>query len=114
MVSKVTAILQARMGSSRLPGKVSADLAGRTLLEFLIERVRRSKSVDHIILATTDLPADNCLVELANKINLTIFRGSKDDVLDRYAKASMLTDAEVIVRLTGDCPLLDPQLIDQL
>ena len=93
IINKVAVILQARTGSSRLPGKVLADLAGRPMLGFLLERLRRCNSVDHFILATTDLGQDNSLVEFGQNINMTIARGSQNDVLSRYASAAKLTDA---------------------
>ena len=110
--NKVAVILQARTGSSRLPGKVLADLAGRPMLGFLLERLKRCNSVDHFILATTDLGQDNSLVEFGQNINMTIARGSQNDVLSRYASAAKLTDANILIRITGDCPLIAPYLLD--
>ena len=112
--NKVAVILQARTGSSRLPGKVLADLAGRPMLGFLLERLKRCNSVDHFILATTDLGQDNSLVEFGQNINMTIARGSQNDVLSRYASAAKLTDANILIRITGDCPLIDPNLLDEM
>jgi glutamate-1-semialdehyde 2,1-aminomutase len=111
MVDQVAVILQARTGSSRLPGKVLADLDGRPLLAFLVERLRRCELVDRIILATTDLPSDQPLVDLGYSLDLNVTRGSKEDVLSRFALAASSTDAPILVRITGDCPLLDPDLL---
>lgn len=111
MTDSVTAILQARTGSSRLPGKVLADLSGRPLLAFLIERLQRCIEIDRIILATTDQPADDELAELGIRLGIGVVRGSQQDVLARYALAADATNAPVLVRITGDCPLLDPGLV---
>ncbi|HCE45651.1 MAG TPA: spore coat protein [Lentisphaeria bacterium] len=113
----VLAIIQARMGSSRLPGKMTLPLIhGKGALELMVERVRRSKKIDKLIVATTVNPSDEELVEICGKMNVDCFRGSEDDVLDRfyqaYATAGM--DFETIVRLTGDCPLHDPAVIDKV
>ncbi|WP_320667187.1 aminotransferase class III-fold pyridoxal phosphate-dependent enzyme [Prochlorococcus sp. MIT 1307] len=108
-----TAIIQARMGSTRLPGKVLADISGRPMLEFMIERVKRCELLDHIIIATTELDEDNAIELLGQKLNITIVRGSTKDVLSRYHKAALTTHSENLVRLTADCPLLDPNLIDR-
>ena len=107
-------ILQARTGSSRLPGKVLADLAGRPMLAFLVERLRRCNSVDRFILATTDLAEDDVLAELGNSLGLTVVCGSQQDVLSRYALAAQQTDAPVLVRITGDCPFVDPGLLEEM
>jgi glutamate-1-semialdehyde 2,1-aminomutase len=114
MNDQVAVILQARTGSSRLPGKVLADLAGRPMLTFLVERLRRCPSVDKFILATTELQEDNNLAELGESLGLAVARGSKQDVLLRFALAVEFTDAPVIVRITGDCPFVDPGLIDEM
>lgn len=114
MTDQVVVILQARTGSSRLPAKVLAELSGRPLLAFLVERLRRCSSVDRIILATTDLSEDDDLAELGETIGLTVFRGSQNDVLSRYALAAEETDASVFVRITGDCPFVDPGLLEEM
>ncbi len=109
----VAVIIQARTSSSRFPQKVLKDIFGRTLIEFLIERLKRSKKINDYILATTKDFADQSLVSIGNKLGLIVYRGSKNDVLSRYAEASNLTNANVIVRITGDCPLIDPEIIDE-
>jgi glutamate-1-semialdehyde 2,1-aminomutase len=114
MPDRVAVILQARMGSSRLPGKVLADLGGRPMLAFLVERLQRCQVVDQIILATTDQPEDDALVALSYRLGLATVRGSEHDVLARFAVAAESTDAPVLVRITGDCPLLDPVLLGDM
>jgi len=113
MSDHVAVILQARTGSSRLPGKVLADLSGRPMLAFLVERLQRCQAVDRIILATTDQPRDDALVELGSSLGLMIARGSEKDVLARFVLAAESTDAPVFVRITADCPLMDPVLLDE-
>jgi glutamate-1-semialdehyde 2,1-aminomutase len=107
-------IVQARMGSSRLPGKVVADLGGRPMITFLLERLRRCHAVDHVLLATTDQSDDDVLAGLAEKLGVTVVRGSERDVLARYALAADFTTANTLVRVTGDCPLVDPDLLSEV
>jgi glutamate-1-semialdehyde 2,1-aminomutase len=114
MSDHIAVILQARTGSSRLPGKVLADLGGRPMLAFLVERLQRCQAVDQIILATTDQPEDDALVALGSSLGLRIVRGSEQDVLARFALAAESTDASILVRITGDCPLLDPVLLGEM
>jgi glutamate-1-semialdehyde 2,1-aminomutase len=114
MVDQVAVILQARTCSSRLPGKVLAELAGRPMLAFLVERLRRCELVDRLILATTDLAADDSLAHLGVSLGLDVVRGSQQDVLARFALAALSTDASTLVRVTGDCPLLDPDLLAEV
>lgn len=109
---EVVCIIQARMGSTRLPGKVLADLAGEPMLARVIERARRAKRVDKVVVATTDLPQDDVLVALCRERGWLVTRGSERDVLDRYAKAAREHGGDVIVRVTSDCPLLSPALVD--
>jgi spore coat polysaccharide biosynthesis protein SpsF len=110
----VVAIIQARMSSTRLPGKVLLDLGGRQVLERMIERVKQSKLVNQTIVATTTDPSDEPIVELCNRIGTPVFRGSLPDVLDRYYQCAKQYHADIVVRLTGDCPLIDPELIDEV
>jgi len=109
---RVVAILQARMGSTRLPGKVLADIAGVPMLVRTVERARRAATIDDLIVATTREPADDALDVLCRARGYRIFRGSTDDVLDRTYRAAVESGADVIVRWTADCPLLDPDLVD--
>lgn len=110
----VAVIVQARMGSSRLPGKVLREVGGATLLEHLVRRLRRSSAVSHIVIATTTAPADDAIVDEAARLGVGVFRGSEEDVLSRYAGAAGELEAEVIVRVTSDCPLLDPVELDRV
>ena len=110
---KIVATIEARMTSSRLPGKVLLPLAGKPALERLIERLKRSKYVDEIVIATTTNIADDPIIELAKKIEVKYYRGSEYDVLSRVLKAAKSADADIIVEITGDCPLVDWRLIDR-
>jgi spore coat polysaccharide biosynthesis protein SpsF len=112
-------IIQARTGSTRLPGKVLLKILGKEILLHLIDRVITAKKVDHVIIATTINPADNIIVDLVNNYhkNVSVFRGSEEDVLDRYYQAALSVeeaDPEKIniIRITSDCPLIDPRVID--
>jgi spore coat polysaccharide biosynthesis protein SpsF len=105
-------VVQARMGSTRLPGKVLLDLEGRPLLERQIERLERCRRADEIVLAVTTEAADEPLVALARRLGLRCHRGSEDDVLARYAGAARAAEADLVVRITSDCPLIDPDETD--
>ena len=111
---KVVAIVQARLGSTRLPGKVLRDLAGKPMLARVLERVRRAESVDETIVATSDLPGDDALAEWLTAGGHAFFRGSEQDVLARFAGAAAQAGADAIVRITADCPLIDPGVIDEV
>ncbi len=110
---KIVATIEARMTSSRLPGKVLKNLGGRPALQLLIERLKRSKYIDAIVVATTINDADEPIVELAKKLDVEYFRGSEEDVLSRVLGAAQSVNADIITEITGDCPLLDVELIDQ-
>lgn len=110
--SPVVAIIQARMGSTRLPGKVLAELSGKTVLWHVVNRVKHVRAVDQIVVATTLASADDKIVRWCEGEQVACFRGSSEDVLDRYYRAALEYDAAVIVRITSDCPLLDPSLVD--
>ena len=101
------------MGSTRLPGKVLTDLGGKTVLARVVRRLRRAKLIDEIIVATTDLPTDDPIVRECNHLDVPYFCGSESDVLDRYYQAAKVFGAEAVVRVTSDCPLIDPQLVDE-
>ena len=107
------AIIQARFSSTRLPGKVMKPLVGRPMIERQVERVCRAKSVQRVILATSDRASDDVLARLCEDMDVGCFRGSLEDVLDRYYRAVLQFGAESVVRLTGDCPLVDPDVIDR-
>lgn len=109
---RVVASIEARMGSSRLPGKVLADLCGRPALSRLVSRLRRATLLDDIVLATSTSPADDALEAWARSEGLSCHRGSEDDVLRRVVEAQTAMRADLVVEVTGDCPLLDPEIID--
>ena len=111
---KTVAIVQARMASTRLPGKVLRELAGKPMLEHVIHRVKSSKMIDEIVIATSRNEKDERIVELAKRLNVGWFVGSEEDVLDRYMKAAEQVAADIIVRITADCPLIDPHTIDRI
>jgi spore coat polysaccharide biosynthesis protein SpsF len=110
---KIVAIIQARTGSTRLPGKVLKDLEGKTMLARVVERVRRATLINELLVATTDRPADDAVVEECRRHSVKVARGDQDDVLDRYFRAAQLAKAEIVVRITSDCPLIDPEIIDK-
>lgn len=114
MTVKVVAIVQARMGSSRLPGKVLLDLSGEPMLARVTSRVKRARLVHEVVVATTTDPADDLIAEFCEKHHIPCHRGSQFDVLDRYYRAAASAGASVIVRITADCPVIDPVLIDQV
>lgn len=110
----VVLLLQARIGSSRLPGKVLRDLAGRPMLEAQIGRLRQCRSVDRIVVATSESPSEQPIVELCHRIHVDVFRGSEQDVLSRFVGAAIKYEADVVVRCTGDCPLIDAGVVDRI
>lgn len=111
---KTVIIVQARMTSTRLPGKVLKQVLGKPLLEYQIERLQRVKLADEIVIATTTNQTDAPIVDLCNSLSVAHFRGSEDDVLARYYGAATAHQADVVVRVTSDCPLIDPQVINQV
>jgi spore coat polysaccharide biosynthesis protein SpsF len=114
MESSVTAIIQARMGSTRLPGKTLLPIFGeKTVIELLLERVAKAKSVGRVLVATSVAPQDNVLADFCENRGIACFRGHETDVLDRFYRAALSSGpADTLVRLTGDCPLHDPDVID--
>ena len=110
---KVTAIIQARMGSTRLPGKILKTVNGKTLLEYQLERVRQAKTIDKIIVATTVKETDQPIIDLCEKLGIDYYRGSEHDVLSRYYETAKTYHSDVIIRLTSDCPIIDPSVIDK-
>jgi len=109
---RVVAILQARMGSSRLPGKVLASVAGQPMLALIVKRVLPMQCVNQLVVATTQLPQDDKIEALVNNLGIPCFRGAEEDCLDRYYQAARQFGAEVVVRLTGDSPLLESGFVD--
>ena len=109
----IVAIIQARMASSRLPGKVLRNLAGEPMLVRVVERVRQAKQVNAVMVATTSDVSDDPVVDLCSRRGYLCWRGSQQDVLDRFYQAARSLQATVIVRITGDCPVVDPVLIDE-
>jgi spore coat polysaccharide biosynthesis protein SpsF len=107
-------IIQARMGSSRLPGKVLMKIGAKPILQWAAERVKKSLLVDKVIVATSDNKRDDAIEELCKRLGMDCFRGSEDDVLERYYRASKRYKANSIVRITSDCPLVDPEIIDEI
>jgi spore coat polysaccharide biosynthesis protein SpsF len=108
------AIVQARMASTRLPGKVLADIAGHPMLWHVLRRVGGSRLLDSVMVATTVDARDDAVVELARSAGVAVFRGSCDDVLDRYHRAAESAGAASVARITADCPLIDPAVIDRV
>lgn len=111
---RTIAIIQARMGSTRLPGKVLKPLAGDTVLGHVVGRVRKAKRLDGICIATTDSSADEPIVAECKRLSVECFRGSEQDVLARYHGAAQACKADVIVRVTSDCPLFDGAMLDEM
>jgi len=110
----IAAIIQARMGSTRLPGKVLNNIAGKPMLWHLINRLQRSVFIEKIIVATTTNEIDCPILDVAEKSGVESFAGSEHDVLDRYYQAAKKFHADIIVRITADCPLIDPRVTDRV
>ena len=107
-------ITQARMTSTRLPGKVLKTVHGKSLLQYQLERLKRVPSADQVVVATTTNKTDDPIVELCQYLRVSYYRGSEEDVLARYHEAAEINEAQVIVRVTSDCPLIDPKIIDKV
>ncbi|PZM67284.1 cytidylyltransferase domain-containing protein [Paenibacillus dendritiformis] len=105
---RVVAIVQARMGSSRLPGKVLKPLIDHSVLGHVILRLKAVNSINEIIIATTQNPEDDSIISECNKYNVPVYRGSTENVLSRYYEAAQKFNADIVVRVTSDCPLVDP------
>jgi spore coat polysaccharide biosynthesis protein SpsF len=110
----VIAIVQARMGSTRLPGKVLRPLAGGSFIAHIARRLAACRLVDRVAIATTTDPRDNAIAREADRLGLFCFRGSEEDVLDRYLGAARRVDASAVVRITADCPLIDADVVDRI
>ncbi len=111
---KVVAIIQARMGSTRLPGKVLQDLAGEPMLARVVNRAWQAELLDDVVVATTTQSTDDAIAHLCAEHDWLCFRGSEEDVLDRYYRSALAHQADVIVRITSDCPLIEPEIIDRV
>lgn len=107
------AVVQARMGSTRLPGKVLKDLGGESVLARVVQRLRQSSLITEVVVATSDSAADIAVVREAERLNVRCFRGSESDVLDRFYQAAHAFHADVVVRITSDCPLIDAEVADK-
>ena len=113
-MKKIVAIIQARMGSSRLPNKIMFEVLNKPLIAWMVSRARFSSHIDEIVIATTKNKSDDVIEKWANEEGIRIYRGSESDVLDRYYKCAVFCQAEIIIRLTSDCPLIDPEIIDSM
>ncbi|MEX1013232.1 MAG: glycosyltransferase family protein [Waddliaceae bacterium] len=111
---QIVIIVQTRMGSSRLPGKALLPVLDRPLLSYQIERLTRVKSATRLLIATTTKPQDKEICDLCKKEGIACFRGDEQNVLERYLQAAKSVESDVIVRITGDCPLIDPEIVDKV
>ena len=111
---RVVCIIQARMTSTRLPGKSMMPLGGKPLLRNVLERAKAAKLLDEVVLATTDQPEEDVLVELGRKVGVTVFRGHPTDLLDRYTNAARMSNADIVVRIPADNPLIHPEEVDRI
>jgi len=113
---KILAIIQARMTSTRLPGKILMEVGGKSLLEINLRRIAKARKIDKLVVATTNLPSDDKTAKLVKNLGFEVYRGDENDVLDRFYQAAMSQPdkPDYIVRLTADCPLIDAALIDKI
>ena len=111
---RIVCIVEARFASTRLPGKVLLPIVGKPMLALMIERLQRARTIDEIVIATSANPADDAIALLATDMGAHVFRGSEEDVLDRVVKAAQSRNADIIVETTGDCPLIDPGIVDKV
>lgn len=111
---KVVCLVQARVGSTRLPGKILKEICGKTILHHEIDRLKKCKEIDEIVIATTDKKDDDKIVNEAKKLSVKYFRGSENDVLSRFYYAAKENNADIIVRVTSDCPCIDFEILDKM
>ena len=111
---KVVCLVQARVGSTRLPGKILKEICGKTILYHEIDRLKKCKEIDEIVVATTDKEDDDKIVNEAKKLSVKYFRGSENDVLSRFYYAAKENNADIIVRVTSDCPCIDFEILDKM
>jgi spore coat polysaccharide biosynthesis protein SpsF len=111
---RIVAIIQARVGSSRLPGKVLQPIGGRTMLELVVDRTRAIAGVSEVVVATTENIQDDPIAALCQQQGISLWRGSEEDVLERYYQAAIQFQADAILRVTSDCPLIDPEVCSRL
>lgn len=111
---KILCIVQARMGSERLPGKVMKEIDDKPMISYTLNALRQSRYIDDIILATSDLEVNDLLVEYVESIEFEVFRGSEDNVLERYKQVADKYNGDVIIRVTGDCPLINSIIVDNV
>ena len=111
---KIVAIVEARMTSSRLPGKVMLEILGKPILGYIFDSLKQVDIIDDIVLATTDNSSDDCLIDYAKSKNIKFYRGSEEDVLNRVKCAADYYNADIVVEITGDCPLIDPEIVEQI
>ena len=109
---KILCIVQARMGSSRLPGKVLKEINNNPMIYYTLTRLKKSRYIDEIVLATSDKEIDNSLAEYVEGIGFEVFRGSEENVLERYKETAEKYCGDIVIRVTGDCPLIDPIVVD--
>ena len=114
MYKKISIIIQARMSSSRLPGKIFKNLNDKITLEHCIDRLKRCKNVNNIIIATTTNSRDDIIADFCSQKNYLFYRGSENNVLDRYYQTALISNTDIIVRITSDCPLIDPDIVDDM
>jgi spore coat polysaccharide biosynthesis protein SpsF len=111
---RVVAIIQARVGSTRLPGKVLKDIGGQTMLARVVRRTQQAASLDEVVVATSFSATDVPIVTESTRLDVPVFRGDEEDVLDRFYQAAQIHNAQAVVRITSDCPLIDPSVIDKV
>jgi spore coat polysaccharide biosynthesis protein SpsF len=112
--ARIAAIIQARMGSTRLPGKALEDIGGETMLARAVMRTKQARLLHETIVATTTTEKDNAIVDECQRLHFALYRGEEHDVLDRYYQAALAYKVDTIVRITSDCPLIDPTIIDRV